>query len=156
MNTQHLTNGTLGAGDGDILVTLKLDHRPTADYVRALRRNLPRLFPAATFYTLPADITTQILNFGCPRDRPLQIEGNDAGVSKAQADKILDQLRQGFRITDLRIQQPFELSRSRWTWIVQRLRKADTPSRRFQSVLNTLSGSFRCPCSFSTEQHGGL
>jgi len=62
-------HGTLGAGDGDILVTLKLDHRPTADYVRALRRNLPRLFPAATFYTLPADITTQILNFGLPRDR---------------------------------------------------------------------------------------
>jgi multidrug efflux pump subunit AcrB len=74
MNTQHLTNGTLGAWDGDILVLLKPNHGPTANYVRALRRTLPRLFPAATFYTLPADITTQILNFGLPAPIDVQIE----------------------------------------------------------------------------------
>ena len=144
MNTQHLTNGTLGAGDGDILVTLKLDHRPTADYVRALRRNLPRLFPAATFYTLPADITTQILNFGLPAPIDVQIEGNDAGVSKAQADKILDQLRQVSGITDLRIQQPFDYPTLQVD--VDRTKAAQggyTEQDVSTSVLNTLSGSFQ-------------
>jgi len=108
LNTQHLTNGTLGAGDGDILVTLRPDHGPTANYVRALRRNLPRMFPAATFYTLPADITTQILNFGLPAPIDVQIEGNDAIASKAQADKLLSELRDVPGLTDLRIQQPFD------------------------------------------------
>jgi multidrug efflux pump subunit AcrB len=53
MNTQHLTSGTLGSSDGDIMVTLKEHHHPTADYVRRLRLELPRKFPNAKFYTLP-------------------------------------------------------------------------------------------------------
>jgi multidrug efflux pump subunit AcrB len=108
LNTQHLTDGTLGAGDGDILVSLKPNHGPTAGYVRALRSDLPRMFPAATFYTLPADITTQILNFGLPAPIDVQIEGSDSDASKAQADKILGQLRQVPGLTDLLIQQPFD------------------------------------------------
>ena len=74
-NTQRLTNGSIGALDGDIMVSLKEDHRPTADYVKRLRRELPRAFPDATFYFLPADITTQILNFGLPAPLDVQIEG---------------------------------------------------------------------------------
>jgi CzcA family heavy metal efflux pump len=144
LNTQHLTNGTLGAGDGDILVTLKPDHGPTANYVRALRRNLPRMFPAATFYTLPADITTQILNFGLPAPIDVQIEGNDANVSKAQADKILGQLREVPGLTDLRIQQPFDYPTLQVD--VDRTKAAQggyTEQDVGSSVLNTLSGSFQ-------------
>jgi len=144
LNTQHLTNGTLGAGDGDILVSLKPNHEPTADYVRALRRNLPRMFPAATFYTLPADITTQILNFGLPAPIDVQIEGNDAEASKAQADKILGQLRQVPGLTDLRIQQPFDYPTLQVS--VDRTKAAQggyTEQDVSTSVLNTLSGSFQ-------------
>ena len=144
MNTQHLTNGTLGAGDGDILVTLKPDHGPTANYVRALRRNLPRMFPAATFYTLPADITTQILNFGLPAPIDIQIEGDDANASKAQADKLLGQLRDVPGLTDLRIQQPFDYPTL--TVDVDRTKAAQggyTEQDVSTSVLNTLSGSFQ-------------
>jgi CzcA family heavy metal efflux pump len=144
INTQHLTNGTLGAGDGDILVTLKPNHGPTANYVRALRRNLPRIFPAATFYTLPADITTQILNFGVPAPIDVQIEGNDASVSKAQADKLLTQLRDVPGLTDLRIQQPFDYPTL--TVDVDRTKAAQggyTEQDVSTSVLNTLSGSFQ-------------
>ncbi len=79
MNTQHLTNGTLGVADGDILVSLKERHDPTAHFVSGLRHSLPRMFPQATFYMLPADITTQILNFGQPAPIDIQIEGNDVG-----------------------------------------------------------------------------
>jgi multidrug efflux pump subunit AcrB len=144
LNTQHLTNGTLGAGDGDILVTLRPDHGPTADYVRALRRNLPRMFPAATFYTLPADITTQILNFGLPAPIDVQIEGNDANASKAQADKLLTQLRDVPGLTDLRIQQPFDYPTLQVD--VDRTKAAQggyTEQDVSTSVLNTLSGSFQ-------------
>jgi multidrug efflux pump subunit AcrB len=144
MNTQHMTNGTINAGDGDILVTLKPEHGPTADYVRALRRNLPRMFPTATFYTLPADITTQILNFGLPAPIDVQIEGNDADASKSQADKLLAQLRDVPGITDLRIQQPFDLPNL--TVNVDRTKAAEggyTEQDVSTSVLNTLSGSFQ-------------
>jgi multidrug efflux pump subunit AcrB len=144
LNTQHLTNGTLGAGDGDILVTLKPDHGPTANYVRTLRRNLHRLFPAATFYTLPADITTQILNFGLPAPIDIQIEGNDTNASKAQADKILAQLRDVPGLTDLRIQQPFDYPTFQVE--VDRTKAAQggyTEQDVSSSVLDTLSGSFQ-------------
>jgi multidrug efflux pump subunit AcrB len=144
LNTQHLTNGTLGAGDGDILVSLRPGHGPTADYVRALRHNLPRMFPEATFYTLPADITTQILNFGLPAPIDVQIEGNDANASKAQADKLLAQLRDVPGLTDLRIQQPFDYPTLQVD--VDRT-KASQGGYAEQdvatSVLNTLSGSFQ-------------
>jgi CzcA family heavy metal efflux pump len=144
MNTQHLTNGTLGAGDGDILVSLQPNHGPTADYVRALRRNLPRMFPEATFYTLPADITTQILNFGEPAPIDVQFEGNDAYASMAQANKMLSQLREVPGIVDLRIQQPFDYPTLQLN--VDRTKAAQggyTEQDVSTSVLNTLSGSFQ-------------
>ncbi len=144
MNTQHLTDGTLGAGDGDILVTLKPKHRPTADYVRALRRNLPRIFPGETFYMLPADITTQILNFGEPAPIDVQFEGNDASAGMAQADRMLRQLRQVPGIVDLRIQQPFDYPTLQVN--VDRTKAAQggyTEQDVSTSVLNTLSGSFQ-------------
>ena len=144
MNTQHLTDGTLGAGDGDILVSLKPNHRPTADFVRALRKNLSRIFPEETFYMLPADITTQILNFGEPAPIDVQFEGNDAFASMAQADKMLRQLRQVPGIVDLRIQQPFDYPTLRVN--VDRTKAAQggfTEQDISTSVLNTLSGSFQ-------------
>jgi multidrug efflux pump subunit AcrB len=144
MNTQHLTDGTLGAGDGDILVTLKPDHGPTADFVRSLRRNLPRMFPGETFYTLPADITTQILNFGLPAPIEVQIEGNDINASKAQADKLLAQFRDIPGLTDIRIQQPFDYPTLQVQ--VDRTKAAQggyTQDDVSDSLLNTLSGSFQ-------------
>ncbi len=144
MNTQHLTDGTLGAGDGDILVTLKPNHRPTPDFVRSLRLNLPRMFPGVTFYTLPADITTQILNFGLPAPIDIQIEGNDVNASKAQADKLLAQLARVPGLTDLRIQQPFDYPTLQVH--VDRTKAAQGGYNEMDvsdSLLNTLSGSFQ-------------
>ncbi|MDE1175166.1 MAG: efflux RND transporter permease subunit [Edaphobacter sp.] len=144
MNTQHLTNGTLNAADGDIFVTLKEDHHPTARYVEALRRELPRRFPNATFYTLPADITTQILNFGVPAPIDIQIEGNDVDLSKQHADQILAKLRQVPGLVDLRIQQPFDYPTLQLD--VDRTKASQggyTERDVATSVLNTLSGSFQ-------------
>ena len=144
MNTQHLTNGTLGAADADVMVTLKEDHHPTANYVRELRDKLPRLFPNATFYFLPADITTQILNFGLPAPIDVQLEGNDIEASKEVADKLLGQLKQVPGLTDIRLQQPFDYPTLELN--VDRTKASQggyTERDVATSVLNTLSGSFQ-------------
>jgi len=144
LNTQHLTNGTVGANDGDVLVTLTEHHHPTEDYVRNLRSELPRKFPNATFYMLPADITTQILNFGLPAPIDIQLEGNDVEASKEQADKILAELRTVPGLTDLRMQQAFDYPTLQLD--VDRTKAAQGGySERdvATSVLNTLSGSFQ-------------
>jgi multidrug efflux pump subunit AcrB len=94
INWMHSSSGFIGAGDADILVSLKPDHRPTADYVRTLRRKLPGEFPGTTFYFLPADIVTQILNFGLPAPIDIHIAGADVESNRRVADQMLNELRQ--------------------------------------------------------------
>ena len=107
LNLQHATSGLIGPGDADILVSLKGEHRrPTQDYVTELRKNLPRDFPGVTFYFLPSDIVTQILNFGLPAPIDVQFEGSDIAANRKVADTVLDQLRHVAGLVDLRIQQP--------------------------------------------------
>ena len=106
LNFQHATSGLIGAGDADILVSLKEDHEPTADFVRELRNKLPREFPGTIFYFLPSDIVTQILNFGLPAPIDVQIEGSDLPGNRKVLDAILTDMRNVPGLTDLRIQQP--------------------------------------------------
>jgi len=143
-NTQHLTNGTIGPFDADVEVSLKEEHHPTAGYIRTLRRELPREFPNATFYFLPADITTQILNFGIPAPMDVQIEGNDIEASRKIADKLLAQLRDVTGLVDLRIQQPFDYPTLQVNVDRTKALQGGYSERDVAtSVLNTLSGSFQ-------------
>lgn len=71
-----LSEGALiSAADGQILIALKEDHAPTADYVRALRKALPQAYPDSTFFFLAPDISTQVLNFGLPAPIDVQVTG---------------------------------------------------------------------------------
>ncbi len=106
LNFQHATSGLIGAADADILVSLKEDHQPTEDFVEKLRTSLPRSFPGVTFYFLPSDIVTQILNFGLPAPIDVQFEGSDIASNRKVANKVLADLRQVPGLVDLRIQQP--------------------------------------------------
>jgi multidrug efflux pump subunit AcrB len=106
INTVYNASGTIGSQDGDILISLKPGHRPTAAYVKQLRRSLPRLFPAATFSFLPADITSQILNFGTPAPIDIQVIGPNLAADQAYAQKILRRVRRIDGLADARIQQP--------------------------------------------------
>jgi multidrug efflux pump subunit AcrB len=106
INFQHATSGLIGAGDADIMVSLKEDHHPTEDYVRRLRDQLPREFAGATFYFLPADIVTQILNFGLPSPIDVQFDGANIAGNRKVADAVLEELRHVPGLVDLRIQQP--------------------------------------------------
>ena len=77
INMAYQNTGTIGPEDGDALISLNDDHGPTADYVQQLRTVLPQKFPGTTFSFLPADIVSQILNFGLPAPIDLQVIGND-------------------------------------------------------------------------------
>jgi multidrug efflux pump subunit AcrB len=105
INTIYNNTGTIGESDGDIQISLKEGHAPTADYVNRLREELPRRFPGMTFSFLPADIVSQILNFGAPAPIDLQIRGNDLAADYAYANKLLAQIRHITGIADARIQQ---------------------------------------------------
>ena len=75
INMTYNDTGTIGTADGDIQIKLNEGHKPTADYVKLLREELPARFPGVTFSFLPADIVSQILNFGAPAPIDLQIRG---------------------------------------------------------------------------------
>lgn len=156
INYMHSTSGLIGAGDADILVTLKEDHHRTSNYVRALRKQLPKEFPGTTFYFLPPDITTQILNFGLPAPVDVQIEGADTEGNRAVADIMLGQLRQVPGIADARIQQAFDYPE--YEVAIDRTKAAQagfTERDVANSMLNSLSGSFQItPMFFLNYQNG--
>jgi hypothetical protein len=71
-----LSDGSLmSPADGEILISLKPGHRPTEEYMDRLYTDLPKAFPAQTFYFEPADIVTQVLNFGIAAPIDVQIDG---------------------------------------------------------------------------------
>jgi len=105
INMTYNNTGTIGTADGDIQITLEEDHRPTADYVRKLREELPKRFPGTTFSFTPADIVSQILNFGTPSPIDLQIRGNNFAANFAYAEKLLADIKRIPGIADARIQQ---------------------------------------------------
>jgi multidrug efflux pump subunit AcrB len=105
INMTYNNTGVIGSQDGDIQIKLKEGHRPTEQYVRALREQLPQAFPGMTFAFLPADIVSQILNFGAPAPIDLQIRGADVNANFAYANKLLSRIRRIPGIADARIQQ---------------------------------------------------
>jgi multidrug efflux pump subunit AcrB len=105
LNTIYNNTGTIGESDGDITISLSEGHKPTPEYVAELRSELPRRFPGMTFSFLPADIVSQILNFGAPAPIDLQVRGNDLGADYAYANKLLSQVRHITGVADARIQQ---------------------------------------------------
>ena len=107
INMAYQNTGTIGPEDGDALISLKEDHEPTADYIKRLRTVLPRKFPGATFSFLPADIVSQILNFGLPAPIDVQVIGNNQKANYAYATDLLKRIRTVPGIADLRIQQVF-------------------------------------------------
>jgi multidrug efflux pump subunit AcrB len=105
INMTYNNTGVIGPQDGDVQIKLREDHRPTIEYVQALREQLPRLFPGLSFSFLPADIVSQILNFGAPAPIDLQIRGANVNGNFAYANKLLSRIRRIPGIADARIQQ---------------------------------------------------
>ena len=156
INFSYSRSGLIGAGDADVMVSLKEKHHPTADYVRELRSKLPREFPGTTFYFLPADIVTQILNFGLPAPIDIQLDGRDIEGNRKLADRLLTQLRQVPGIADLRIQQNFDHPKLHISVDRTKAAQAGFTQRDIAtSLLVSLSGSFQTtPTFFLNPQNG--
>jgi multidrug efflux pump subunit AcrB len=157
INFMHSTSGLIGAADADILVSLKENHRPTAEYVRELRKKLAGEFPGNTFYFLPADIVTQILNFGLPAPIDIQVEGADVQGNRQVADKIVSEIRQVPGIADPRIQQNFDYPT--FNVAVDRTKAAGggfTQRDVATSLLISLSGSFQTTPTFFLNWQNGV
>ena len=157
INYMHSTSGLIGAADADIMVSLKENHQPTANYVRELRQKLPREFLGSMFYFLPADIVTQILNFGLPAPIDIQIEGADVQGNRQIADKILNEIRQVPGTADARIQQNFDYPK--FDVAVDRTKAAGggfTERDVANSLLVSLSGSFQTTPTFFLNWQNGV
>jgi CzcA family heavy metal efflux pump len=105
INNTYNNTGTIGSQDGDIQIALNEGHAPTADYVRELREKLPREYPGTTFSFPPADIISQILNFGSPAPIDLQVRGPNLAANFTYADRLLREIRRVPGVADARIQQ---------------------------------------------------
>jgi CzcA family heavy metal efflux pump len=157
INYMHSTSGLIGAADADIMVSLKEKHHPTPDYVRDLRKTLPRDFPGVTFYFLPADMVTQVLNFGLPAPIDIQIDGADIDGNRKVAERTLADLRRVPGLTDLRIQQQFDYPT--YDINVDRTKAGQGGLNErsvVTSVLNSLSGSFQITPMFFLNWKNGV
>ena len=105
MNIALSDSATVGPMDGEILVSLKHKHTPTADLVARLRRELPERFPELQFFFQPADIVDQVLNFGQPAPIDIRISGPDSEASYALASKLARDLTRVPGIVDSHVFQ---------------------------------------------------
>ena len=113
VNFAYSTTGSIGPSDGEILITLKEGaHGPTQDYVEALRRKLPREFPQLTFFFQPADITSQILNFGLPAPIDIQVTGSSRD-NFAVAQQIAARVRRVRGAADVHVHQVVDMPEMR-------------------------------------------
>ena len=157
INLSYSTSAPIGTMDADILVSLKEDHHPTADYVRELRKTLPREFPGVNFAFLPADIISQILNFGLPAPIDVQVIGPDIEVNRVYARKLLDQMRQVPGLVDLHIHQLFDQPKLHIN--VDRTKAAEsgfTEKDVANSMVVALSGSFQTTPAFWLNWKNGV
>jgi multidrug efflux pump subunit AcrB len=157
INLTHTATGVLGAADADIMVSLKPDHRPTAGYLEAVRRMVAQEFPGVTFYSLPADMITQILNFGMPSPIDIEIEGANVSDNRIVANQILDEVRRVTGVVDARIQQRFDypdfnIDVDRTKAQQNGLSERDVAG----SLLETLSGSFQTSPLFFLNWKNGV
>ncbi len=157
LNLSYSTSAPIGPADADIQVQLTQDHHPTREYVERLRPVLARQYPGVTFYVLPVDIVTQILNFGLSAPIDIQVVGPDLYGNRALAERMLDEVRYVPGAADARIQQPFNYPNL--TVNVDRTRAQAiglTQQNVAQSLLVALSGSFQTAPNFYLDPRNGV
>jgi len=156
INLSYTTSAPIGAADADIFIALNKNHHPTAEYVQQLRSSLQNSFPSVTFAFLPADMVSQILNFGLPAPLDIQIVGSNVNANRDIARRLLVKLRQIPGATDLRIQQAADFPQLNVT--VDRTNAAAlgfTQKDIANNMLISLSGSFQtAPTSWVDPKSG--
>jgi multidrug efflux pump subunit AcrB len=155
INLSYSNSETVGNFDAEILVSLQAKHHPTADYVAKLREELPKQFPATSFFFEPADIVTQILNFGLPAPIDIQLVGSDMPHNFALAAKMADQIRSVPGAVDVHVHQL--LNQPRLDFSVDRVRTQQVGLSERDvagNVLVSLSSSFQTAPNFWLSPNG--
>ena len=158
INSTYNNSGTVGPGDADILITIKPEYASEASgYIKQMRESLPRLFPGTNFAFLPADIVSQILNFGLPAPIDVQIVGSKFEANHIYANKLLQKIARVPGVADARIQQAsnnptlgVEVDRMRAAQVG--LNEADIA----RSLQESLSGSFKVAPTFWINPKNGV
>jgi multidrug efflux pump subunit AcrB len=158
INLTYSNSGTIGTSDAEILVQLKPERgKSTRDYVNMLRKRLPEEFPGVQFFFQPADIVTQILNFGTPAPIDVQITGQNQVGNYHAAQKLANQMRHIPGAVDVHVQQAFDaptlfmdIDRTRAQYVG--LQAKDVA----QNVLVSLSSSFQTAPNFWLDPKNGV
>jgi multidrug efflux pump subunit AcrB len=155
INLSYSNSGTIGSADAEILVSLQTTHRPTAEYVARLRDALPKAFPGTTFFFEPADIVSQILNFGLPAPIDIQIVGRDVPHNFALAAALAAKIRAVPGAVDVRVQQLLDQPRLQLDVDRVRTRQFGLTERDVaNNALIALSSSFQTSPNFWLSQNG--
>ncbi|HWC18556.1 MAG TPA: efflux RND transporter permease subunit, partial [Terriglobales bacterium] len=158
INSTYSTSGTIGTSDAEILVSLNQEHhRPTAEYVKKLREDLPLYFPGTEFFFQPADIVSQILNFGLPSPIDVQVFGRNVNANYTVAQQIANRMRRVPGAVDVHVQQlmngpllDLTIDRSRAKEVG--LDQEDVA----RNLLVSLSGSFQTSPSYWLSPQNGV
>ena len=157
INTSYSNSGAIGPADADIQVSLNEDHHPTEQYLARLRTALPDQFPGVTFYFLPSDMVSQILNFGLPAPIDIQVLGSDLEANRSLADNLLQQIKLIPGAVDLRIQQPFNQPKLFVDMNRTKSQEVGYSGRDVAgNILVALSGSFQTSPTFWLNPRSGV
>ena len=150
INQSYSSNGTIGSGDAEILIGLNPEHHvPTADLTRHLREYLPEHYPGTEFFFQPADIVTQILNFGLPAPIDVQVVGTELQTNYGIAQQIANRMRHIPGTADVHVQQMLALPTLQMDIERTRVTQVGLTARDVaQSALVSLSGSFQTAPNF--------
>jgi multidrug efflux pump subunit AcrB len=152
------TDGTtIGVNDGQIQLQLKDGHAPTADYLKKLRRELPAAFPDVQFYFQPADLATQVLNFGVPSQIDVQVQGRDRAANIGIAKELRNRLANIPGLVDVHVQQ--ELDAPEMLYTIDRTRAQELGLNVNQVVTDlniSLSSSEQVTPNFWTDPKNGI
>ena len=158
INLSYASSGVIGTSDAEVLIALDPEHHhPTAGYIRKLRRELPERFPGVEFFFQPADIVSQILNFGLPAPVDIQIMGSDVATNYDIGQRIANRVRQIPGAADVHVQQMLSLPTLHLDMDRTRINQVGLTAQNVaQSVLISLSGSFQTAPTFWLNPKNGV
>src|SRR5215467_5971535 len=158
INNSYSTSGTVGTSDAEILVSLNQEHHhPTAEYVKRLREDLPALFPGTEFFFQPADIVSQILNFGLPSPIDIQVVGKNTVENYLLAQRIANRMRHIPGAADVHVQQLMNAPAIKLNVDRSRAQQVGLEQRDIaQNLLVSLSGSFQTAPTYWLNPENGV
>ena len=157
INLSYRNSGTIGTLDGELLLSLRKGHRPTADLVSLLRAELPKRFPGVEFFFQPADIVTQILNFGLPAAIDVQFTGANLAGNAELAAELTKAIRQIPGAVDAHVHQRLDGPSLALQMDRTRLQQMGLSATNVgQNVLIALSGSSQTAPAFWLNPQNGV